>query len=298
MKCLCMDGGGIRGIATVSFLKQLVQDRLKVDPTFNLYDAFDLFGGTSAGSFIAICIGSMRMNIFEINDLFCSDLARNVFSTPSFSGKLLTPKYTNENLELMLQNSFGTTSFTSSLKTIIVPAYSLTQRDLIIFDSSDDKYNDVTCIEAALASSAAPCFFPSVKVQSDWFIDGGIIANNPSLITLGICTKKKIQDVQILSIGTGRYIPQLDGKETSKWGAIQWGMNGIFHIIHDGEQVANVAKMIMGEDYLRINSTMSEKVSLTDNSSVLNCAQLVKIGISWYWENKEEIWKWFDWDLV
>ena len=54
-RILALDGGGIRGILTVQFLKRiekLVRDRTG-DNSAVLADYFDLIGGTSTGAIIA-----------------------------------------------------------------------------------------------------------------------------------------------------------------------------------------------------------------------------------------------------
>jgi patatin-like phospholipase/acyl hydrolase len=298
MRCLCIDGGGIKSIASISFLMQLVDDRLIYDPNFNLYDAFDVFSGTSAGSFIVLALGIMQMDVSKIMSLFCSGLAESVFSSKSFfSGHLLTPKYSSTQLKTMLHTYFGSTRMISKDKLVLVPSYNLTKCDLTIFNSKDKDHHEYTCVDVALASSAAPCLLPTVKSNDQWFIDGGIIVNNPSLLTLGVCKKLQYDDIKIMSIGSGRFVPKVNGESSCDWGALQWAHNGIFKIIYDGEHVAHTCSDIMDKDFIRINSNVPETMSETDNNKVLNIVQLIKLGKTWYWENKKEIWEWFDWEF-
>ncbi|HEY3679311.1 MAG TPA: patatin-like phospholipase family protein, partial [Bradyrhizobium sp.] len=56
-RILSLDGGGVRGAITVSFLEKLekVIEEIEGKPTL-LCDWFDLIGGTSAGSIIATAL--------------------------------------------------------------------------------------------------------------------------------------------------------------------------------------------------------------------------------------------------
>lgn len=55
-RVLALDGGGIRGIITIAFLKEIervLKERLGGANDFRLCDYFDLVGGTSVGSLLA-----------------------------------------------------------------------------------------------------------------------------------------------------------------------------------------------------------------------------------------------------
>ncbi len=52
-RVLALDGGGLRGVLTLSYLdklENLLRARHGGDPDFRLSDYFDLIGGTSTGS--------------------------------------------------------------------------------------------------------------------------------------------------------------------------------------------------------------------------------------------------------
>ena len=70
-----------------------------------------------------------------------------------------------------------------------------------------------------MASSAAPVFFPSYNRN----IDGSIIANDPSLVSIIYAIDKelgkKVDKIRLLSFGTG-YCYDSIKEDTSKWGAI------------------------------------------------------------------------------
>jgi patatin-like phospholipase/acyl hydrolase len=65
---------------------------------------------------------------------------------------------------------------------------------------------EITVVDAVMASAAAPTFFDPVRVHEYLLADGGIWANNPSLVAYTEAVGKLGQnpdDVRVLSIGTG-----------------------------------------------------------------------------------------------
>jgi patatin-like phospholipase/acyl hydrolase len=77
-----------------------------------------------------------------------------------------------------------------------------------------------TIIEAARATSAAPLYFPTMKIGNNEFFDGALKSNNPVLEliseTRGVLGNRPIKCV--VSIGTGK--PKESNHETSAIGAI------------------------------------------------------------------------------
>ena len=78
-------------------------------------------------------------------------------------------------------------------------------------------------MSAASATSAAPIYYSTQEIDDgSWLIDGGIVANNPSL--LGYAEAKKLfpnNNIKILSIGTGINRRKINGKNSSKVGSTQ-----------------------------------------------------------------------------
>src|SRR5690606_1475173 len=92
--------------------------------------------------------------------------------------------------------------------------------DTVVFKTShhEDYIRDyqIPAYQVALATSAAPTYFApfevsyekrksSDKVNMKNMIDGGIFANNPTLVALSeaIALGNKFEEIRILSIGTG-----------------------------------------------------------------------------------------------
>src|SRR6185436_7240146 len=69
------------------------------------------------------------------------------------------------------------------------------------------------------ATSAAPSFFPSSRT----YVDGGVMANNPSMCALAQALKAGValDEVALLSLGTGLNPKFLKG-ENLNWGSLRW----------------------------------------------------------------------------
>ena len=65
---LSLDGGGVRGLATVIFLKELEKASGK-----KIFDLFDFFIGTSAGGLNAMHLVINQINTSELEDFWSKD---------------------------------------------------------------------------------------------------------------------------------------------------------------------------------------------------------------------------------
>ncbi len=112
-RILALDGGGIRGILTLQYLKiveTLVKQRLGDDAL--LSDYFDLVGGTSTGSIIAAGL-ACGMTVDALQELY-RNIGASVFQPGglakflpgSFQGKL-APKFPSEPLQRELDRQLG-----------------------------------------------------------------------------------------------------------------------------------------------------------------------------------------------
>ncbi|MBQ6820306.1 MAG: patatin-like phospholipase family protein [Clostridium sp.] len=221
-RILTFDGGGVRGVLSIEILSRIIEKYP------NFLDKVDLFSGTSTGSIIA-CLLAKGVPISEIRSLYSKDTLKKIFSPCSIG--LLRPKYNNKALKKLLDNYFDDNYKISNFKKFIfIPSFYLgdttsTSWKAVFFNNlSQNKTSDIPVKDAILASSAAPTYFPSYKN----YIDGGVIANSPTAIslltTLSSVNNCNRENVSLLSIGTGNIPEKITGK-TTKWGALQWAFN-------------------------------------------------------------------------
>ena len=149
---------------------------------------FDLIVGTSTGGIIAIALG-LGHNASEILDLY-EKHGPKIFGGPRFARgirRLFRPKYGPDPLRQALTDTIGGKLIGGSRTRLVVPAWNPQAKSVYIYKTAhhprfrtDYRF---PAIDAAMATSAAPTFFPQhVTKQGASLIDGGIWANNPAAI--------------------------------------------------------------------------------------------------------------------
>lgn len=279
---LSLDGGGVRAIAALVFLK-----RLEAASGKKAFDIFDFFIGTSAGGINALNIGGVGMGSNELEEFWSQEnlnktMSKSFWGTGSF---LQTkPKYDGAGKREVFHNTFRDLSLGESKKPVAVLAYDVEKRKPRLLSS----YNSpgIKMLSAASATSAAPIYYSTQEIDDgSWLIDGGIVANNPSL--LGYAEAKKLfpnEDIKILSIGTGINRRKINGKNSSKWGALNWFNHDILGIMLESSIFDEIATDLVGENYLRINSPTGLVNRRMDDNSEVNLERIHLMGMEWWSE--------------
>ncbi|XP_058093456.1 phospholipase A I isoform X2 [Magnolia sinica] len=76
LRILSMDGGGMKGLATVQILKRIEQGTGK-----HIHEMFDLICGTSTGGMLAIALGMKQMTLDQCEEIY-KKLGKVVFADP------------------------------------------------------------------------------------------------------------------------------------------------------------------------------------------------------------------------
>ncbi|KAL6840609.1 hypothetical protein ACP4OV_029473 [Aristida adscensionis] len=76
LRILSMDGGGMKGLATVQILKQIEQGTGK-----RIHEMFDLICGTSTGGMLAMALGIKQMTLDQCEEIY-TKLGKLVFAEP------------------------------------------------------------------------------------------------------------------------------------------------------------------------------------------------------------------------
>uniref|UniRef100_A0A023F206 phospholipase A2 n=1 Tax=Triatoma infestans TaxID=30076 RepID=A0A023F206_TRIIF len=188
-RLLCLDGGGIRGLVLIILLLHLEQAANKP-----IIHCFDWMAATSTGGILALALAAGK----TLKEALCLYFR---MKDQTFSG--FRP-YSSEPLETMLKESLGTDTTMADIahpKIMITgcladrkpvdlhlfrnyegPAeilYSYPIRQAITCPEFEPlpSYREQLLWEAARATGAAPSYFRSFGR----FVDGGLIANNPTL---------------------------------------------------------------------------------------------------------------------
>ena len=279
-KVLSFDGGGVRAILGLYFLKRLEQETSK-----SIFDSFDLFIGTSAGAINALMLAVNGSSIADIEKFWSQENLRKIMNQSLIDKTSILqtrPKYNNIAKREILSNFFFDKRIGEALKPAVVTAYDLEKRKPVLISSYKD--SNVSVVEAANASSAAPIYFPTAKMDDGrWLIDGGIATNNPSL--LGYVEAKKLfgtDKIKVLGIGAGLNKRKINGKSSRNWGAIGWLRHDILGIMLESSLQNEILNDLIGDNYLRVNSAIQNVNRRMDDISDQNLIRISRLS-DWLW---------------
>ena len=277
---LSLDGGGIKGLYAARVLEIFEREY-----NCNLSQCFDLICGTSTGGLIALSIASSR-SAKEIAD-FYEEKGSKIFPHSNlitrkiayYKSILFSSKYSNKALKEEATKFFGNTLTMKDLKTNVnIPAYNVVKGTPVIFKKSENENfiydQDVKLIDVALATSAAPTYFPihqikNTKYRDGHYVDGGIWANDPSITGLLEAIKYlniSKKTIRILSISAVPTSPETTVNNNTRYSARNWGKT-LFDFIFQSQLHQN--KLIMdwlsdelNIEYIRIEPEELQKDQL------------------------------------
>jgi len=223
-KILAIDGGGIRGIYPAKYLAELEKE---VKEPLCRY--FDLIAGTSTGGIIAIALG-LEIPAARILELYKSKGAE-IFSRgfPFPLRMLFRPKYRNDALIAALKGVFGERRLGDSKVPLCIPAVDLSTGQTKVYKTRHHpEFTEdwqLPAWKVAAATAAAPLYFPAFAVHGhDAKVDGGLWANNPSLVGLveALSLGYQLDEIMLLSIGTGEVKFHMEARVAKRAGLVQW----------------------------------------------------------------------------
>jgi patatin-like phospholipase/acyl hydrolase len=205
---LSLDGGGIRGLYSAAVLAKL-EEKYNVKIT----DHFDLITGTSTGGIIAIGLG-LRMLPREIVRFYV-EAGPKIFSNKWGWRNCChwwRRKYSEEPLRQALNHgsAFGDRKLGDSKSRLVIPAFSLAHNKVRVFKTPHHERLrtdwQIPAWKVAMATSAAPTFFPASRhVEDSRLIDGGVWANNPTVVGIAEAVSMlgcSLDDIRVFSLGT------------------------------------------------------------------------------------------------
>jgi predicted acylesterase/phospholipase RssA len=205
---LCLSGGGFRGLYTATLLEILEAEAKKP-----LSQVFDLIAGTSIGGILALGLATgipaetlreaFETNGDQIFPRFRKIKGKSVF--PRCPLGIFEARYPQSGLRKTIEDIFGGQSqakLSSARTSVLVCSVDLNDRGPRIFRSSDNA-SEVHLLDVALATSAAPTYFPEHTIDKSLLVDGGLIANAPDMIALLEALKSEVlADIRMMSLGT------------------------------------------------------------------------------------------------
>tara|TARA_B110001454_G_scaffold91332_1_gene87117 strand:+ start:208 stop:1098 length:891 start_codon:yes stop_codon:yes gene_type:complete len=277
---LSLDGGGVRTIATITFLQKL-EDHLGVP----LAEKFDFFIGTSAGAISCLGLAVSKMSAVDLMKIWSKENLNKFMTNSSWETNLgimqINPKYTNEGKRKVLAEFFNEKKIGDASKPVAATSYDIEKRTPVLLTSYGDP--EISVVDVGDATSAAPVYYPTAEVGDRYLIDGGIVANHPVLH--GYVEAKNIypnSELVVLSVGTGLNKRPLKGKDSKKWGLIGWMMHDLFGLMVESSMDHELAEDLIGKNYLRVNSALGRVNRRLDDNSDSNIERVVAMGESWW----------------
>ncbi len=277
-----MDGGGVRTLASITFLKKLEKE-LGV----KIHDKFDYFIGTSAGAISCLGLAVKKFSTIDLEDIWAPRNLKKTMQSSSWELRLgllqSNPKYTSIGKREVLTKYFGDSVLGDSHKPVAALSYDIEKRSPVLFRSYMDADKDISIVDVGDATSAAPIYYPTAKVGNRYLIDGAIVANHPVLH--GYVEAKKLfpnSEIKVLSIGTGLSKRSLNGEASKKWGIVGWLMHDLFGLMVESSLDHELAGDLIGEHYLRVNSPINLVNRRLDDRSTSNVERITKMGENWW----------------
>ncbi len=207
-RILSIDGGGIRGLFPAAILATIEERCLAAGGLVT--DYFDLAVGTSTGGIIAVGLGA-GMDAASIRDLYIKR-GSDIFPAGRHGrlSDIAHYVYDRAALEAILRQRFGAKLFGDSRLRLCIPAFEGKHSEVYMFktphhqDYKTDRFEEMVTV--ALATAAAPTYFRPLEHGGYVLVDGGLWANNPTM--LGVvealsCFDVSRDQIEILSIGCG-----------------------------------------------------------------------------------------------
>ena len=269
MKVLAIDGGGIRGVIPALVLAEIEQRTGRAIATM-----VDLLAGTSTGAIIACALARPNaMSARRIAAAYERDgpriFHRSLTKVVSSVGGLADERYDARGLVESLRRHLGETRLADASTGLVVTAYDLESRRALVLRSSRD---DVSMVDAAHASAAAPTYFEPVRLGDRTLVDGGVFALNPA--ALAYAEVSGTLDV-LVSLGTGEHTRRLPYGQVKDWGMLEWA-RPILDVVFDGSADAVDAQLraLIDTRYARLQTRLEQASDALDDASPENLAAL------------------------
>ena len=225
---LSLDGGGYKGMFSAAVLAAIEEDLDRP-----IIQHFDLIVGTSTGGIIALGLGA-GLRPSEIV-AFYTEWGSRIFpySRLRTLAQIWRPKYDPASLREALGSVLGEKTLAESAVPLVIPAFDLSANQVYLFKTPHNQRlrrdGRERMVDVALATAAAPSYFPALNLREVRLVDGGLWANNPVLVGIAEAIslfQVPLEIVQVFSLGT---TSDLDHHHTSldQGGLWQWARRAV-----------------------------------------------------------------------
>jgi patatin-like phospholipase/acyl hydrolase len=205
------------------------------------------------------------------------------FAKPSIirkvTGGFFRSQYENKALLKALAKVFGDMKLKDLEHKVLIPTFDLDYNGFFrswkpkFFTNFDPIDGEEYVTDVAMRTSAAPTYFPTYQ----GYVDGGLVANNPSMTALAQALNEgaRLEDISILSISTGRTHHYISGTSLD-WGLSRWLTHIVTMLFEGMVDIADYqCQRILRERYIRIDTMLRRNIDLDDASGL---AEMVKVA--------------------
>jgi patatin-like phospholipase/acyl hydrolase len=270
VRVLALDGGGIRGLIPALVLAEIERRTGRA-----IRQLVDLVAGTSTGAILTCALTRpdplpaariAELYVEEGPRIFDRSLLKRITSVDGY----LDERYDDDGLRAVLERWLGTARLADADPALLITVYDLERRRAVLLRRDDD----LSMVDAAHASSAAPTYFEPVRAGVATLVDGGVFAINPA--ALAYAEVDGDLDV-LLSLGTGAMTRPLPYEKVSGWGRLEWAAP-ILDVVFDGSADAVDLQLsaLLEDAYVRLQTPLVEASDDLDDASQANLAALTR----------------------
>ncbi|XP_057827353.2 patatin-like protein 2 [Cryptomeria japonica] len=328
---LTIDGGGVRGIIPATILECLEAELQKLDgPEVRLADYFDVIAGTSTGGLVTGMLtapNKQNRPLFAAKEItqFYLDHSPKIFpakrglfgSLKSISAATTGPKYSGDYLHNVVKELVGDIQLHQVLTNVVIPTFDTKLQQPTIFSTFEARHDiskDAYLSDVCIGTSAAPTYLPAYyfetkdsegKTREFNLIDGGVAANNPTLLAINEVTKESLRPdndwvslskakdkrkMLVLSLGTGYQTASYKATDVAKWGLLGWlrqknAVPIVATFMQSSSDMVDIYASLVFQsseskkNYLRIQENeLTGDAASVDISTPENLKELIKIG--------------------
>lgn len=268
---LALAGGGYRGLFSAEVLAAVEEEAHAV-----LADRFDMIAGTSIGGILAIGLGCgirardlaafMREHgpaIFKPRTLSFAGLSRSRYDSSGLRRAVVT----------ILGRPLAQRPFAEISVPLVVSAVDEGTGTPHLFRSgpaAGGTGDRISTLDVALATAAAPTYFPPHRIGERVYVDGGLVAAAPDLVVLTEACRlfaSRLEDCHLLSIGTAAS-PRAGGVGGDSGGFAWVARHKIVDLIMTAQEAlaTDQVRCLQPGTFLRLNAVPAEPIGLDDIS--------------------------------
>lgn len=257
-RILTIDGGGIKGVFPAAFLAE-IEDWLGQP----IADYFDLIAGTSTGGIIAMGLG-LGLTAGELLQHYKEHGAKIFRSRRVTSNlrRILRAKYSLQPLRAAVEHAFGDRRMGHSRKRLLVPSLDLVSERVYIYKTAHhptlNRDYEIPAVEVALATVAAPTYFPIHLSDEGAYVDGSLWARNPLALAvveaIGALDWPR-EEIRVLSLGCTSNTLDIAWDKRVSFGASYWGARiaDVFMKAQSSSAIATAHTLVGSHNVYRIS---------------------------------------------